>query len=54
MSGNRKTIFMRREFTRTYMHVKPQEKMVHDCLRGHGSLQSLWKWYYNDYKAGFA
>jgi hypothetical protein len=26
MSGNRKTIFMRREFTRTYMHVKPQEK----------------------------
>ena len=28
MSGNRKTIFMRREFTRTYMHVKPQEKKL--------------------------
>ena len=34
MSSNRKIIFMGGEFPRTYMHLKPKEKMTHDCLRG--------------------
>ena len=34
MSGNWKVIFMGGEFTRTYMHFKPQENNTHDCWRG--------------------
>ena len=37
-SSHRKVMFMGGEFTRTYMYVKPQEKMPHDYLRGYGSL----------------
>ena len=33
MSSNRKIFFMGGEFPRTYMHLKPKEKMTHDCLR---------------------
>ena len=41
MSGNKRIIFMGRAFTRTYMYVKPQEKMSHDCLRVYGSLHDF-------------
>jgi hypothetical protein len=37
-SGHRKVMFMGGEFTRTYMYAKPQEKMLHDYLKGYGSL----------------
>ena len=36
-SGHRKVMFMEGEFTRTYMYVKPQEKIPDDYLR-YGSL----------------
>ena len=37
-SGHRKVMFMGGQFTRTYMYVKPQEKMSNGYLRGYGSL----------------
>ena len=33
------------EFTRTYLNVKPQEKMYHDYLRGYDSLHDFAKGY---------
>jgi hypothetical protein len=42
-SGHRKIIFMGGEFTRTYLYVKPEEKIAHDFLRGYGSLHDFAK-----------
>ena len=41
MSGNRKIISMGCDFTRTYIYVKPQEKITHDRLRGYGSVHDF-------------